>query len=274
MDEVIAFGDGRGFGLLSRAHGARRRAPTVVLLNAGLTHRIGPFRIYVRLARRLAAEGFDVLRFDLPRVGDGDARPAESAEAVVTGVLDTLQQRAGAREFVLGGICSASDLAWRIVQNEPRVSGLLLYDAFADRGPWFRIARLRRALARPLAQWPGLAWRVLGRLRVQKPATGFDAQSARDWPEPAVFRAQTAALLDRGVQILAMYTGGVSKYLLHPRQLGTTFGMKRPDPRLELHYWPDYDHLLLPPDDRERMVDTVVAWCRKWSLPAELERAA
>lgn len=44
--------------------------PTVILLNAGLIHRIGPNRVYVRLARHLAGLGFQVLRFDLSGIGD------------------------------------------------------------------------------------------------------------------------------------------------------------------------------------------------------------
>ena len=54
----------------------RRRAeagqPWVVLLNAGIIHRIGPNRLYVQLARRLASRGHAVLRFDLAGIGDSE----------------------------------------------------------------------------------------------------------------------------------------------------------------------------------------------------------
>ena len=36
----------------------------VILLNAGLVHRMGPFRLNVNLARKLAAENFIVMRLD------------------------------------------------------------------------------------------------------------------------------------------------------------------------------------------------------------------
>ena len=43
---------------------ARRELPGVILLNAGIINRVGPNRIYVKMARRLADMGLPVLRFD------------------------------------------------------------------------------------------------------------------------------------------------------------------------------------------------------------------
>ena len=40
-------------------------APLAVILNAGIVHHIGPFRLHVDLARRLAESGFRTLRLDL-----------------------------------------------------------------------------------------------------------------------------------------------------------------------------------------------------------------
>src|SRR3546814_14223727 len=62
MDEVIDI-PGFGYGILTPAT-ARVAPVTLVLLNAGLTHRVGPFRGYVGIARYLATRGVDVFRFD------------------------------------------------------------------------------------------------------------------------------------------------------------------------------------------------------------------
>jgi hypothetical protein len=66
-DSILDLGQGR-FGLLQAA----QTPPAVmfVLLNAGAVHRQGPFRLYVHLARRLAALGFSCVRFDQPGIGD------------------------------------------------------------------------------------------------------------------------------------------------------------------------------------------------------------
>ena len=49
--------------------------PTVVLLNAGIVHRVGPNRMHVLLARALAAAGISSLRFDMSGIGDSPSRP-------------------------------------------------------------------------------------------------------------------------------------------------------------------------------------------------------
>ncbi|MFP2897131.1 hypothetical protein [Corallococcus sp. 4LFB] len=48
-------------------------APAVVLSNVGLNHHVGPYRLWVELARQLAGRGITTLRFDLS--GLGDSRP-------------------------------------------------------------------------------------------------------------------------------------------------------------------------------------------------------
>jgi len=64
----------RLFGILTEPEGAPL-GPTVLLLNAGLIHHIGPARLWVSLARRFAAAGMRCLRFDLSGLGDSPVRP-------------------------------------------------------------------------------------------------------------------------------------------------------------------------------------------------------
>ena len=59
--------------VLSRPALARDR-PAVIILNAGVLHRVGPHRLHVALARRLAARGLPALRIDLAGVGDSPGR--------------------------------------------------------------------------------------------------------------------------------------------------------------------------------------------------------
>ena len=48
--------------------------PAIILLNAGIAHRVAPHRLYVNMARRFADMGFTVLRFDFSGVGDSPLR--------------------------------------------------------------------------------------------------------------------------------------------------------------------------------------------------------
>ena len=55
-------------------------APTVVFLNAGLIPHVGPGRLWVTLARRLAAAGIPALRVDLSGLGESPVRPGQRAQ--------------------------------------------------------------------------------------------------------------------------------------------------------------------------------------------------
>jgi hypothetical protein len=132
-DEVIALGgDGGSFGLLSVPSvqpGAALR-PGIVLLTAGATHRIGPNRVYVRLARRLSAMGFFALRFDLPGVGDSVADPGEPSDTgnedrMGACALRALAQR-GVTSFVTVGICSGGDQALRLALRDDVVGAVAI----------------------------------------------------------------------------------------------------------------------------------------------------
>lgn len=255
MDEVIALDGGRSFGVLTRAQQpARRKA--VVLFNAGLIHRTGPFRLYVNLARELARQGFDVLRFDLPGIGDSQLGTHPSSEAVIAEAMDTVQAATGSSDFIVGGICSAADLSWKIASLERRVSGLILLDGMAVQNRWFRVGQIGLLLKRPFSAWPGM----LARFLKAKPEDAPGLLDFRDWPDHARFQSQLGEMLERGVKVLAFYTGGVSYYLLHPRQLDATFGKFRSHPNLRVEYRPDFDHILFSPLDRQQAIESICEW--------------
>jgi alpha/beta superfamily hydrolase len=44
----------------------------IVLLNSGLVDKVGPHRLYIKIARRLSSEGYFVLRFDSHGLGDSE----------------------------------------------------------------------------------------------------------------------------------------------------------------------------------------------------------
>jgi len=146
-------GVGSGRGPLSPA--------TVVLLNAGSIHNVGPHRLYVRLARELALRGHPVLRLDLEGIGDsvlrgpslasGDrARPAPPATCPevpgrenhpysptamrdLDAALGYLRRDHGCERFVVMGLCSG---AYNTFQ-----AGLHAADAGIERlvmvNPWY-----------------------------------------------------------------------------------------------------------------------------------------
>ncbi len=66
---------------------------SVLLINAGSTRRIGPGRLYVKLARDLAQAGHTVLRLDLSGLGESGVRPGQCPQVTYpdTGLDEVLQ---------------------------------------------------------------------------------------------------------------------------------------------------------------------------------------
>ena len=82
-EQVLLFGTNRCLvGMLTEPEKSQVPAdlPAFILFNAGLLHRVGPNRLHVTLARRLARRGFPVLRFDFS--GIGDSRVAQRFNSV------------------------------------------------------------------------------------------------------------------------------------------------------------------------------------------------
>ena len=103
----------------------------VLLLNAGLIHHIGPNRVYVKLARRLAENGFAVVRFDYSGIGDSSPRRdklpvSESIIAETRSAMEQLQDSKGVKEFVLIGLCAGAATAYRMATIDRRVRKVIM----------------------------------------------------------------------------------------------------------------------------------------------------
>jgi pimeloyl-ACP methyl ester carboxylesterase len=116
-------------------HGATRLdLPPIVLTSAGTVHRVGPHRLYVKLARRLARAGFRVLRVDLSGIGDSPAGD-DGIENVtypkdgyddLGDAMDWLATRTGAERFIVAGLCSGGDFAFQTAMRDARVTGVVI----------------------------------------------------------------------------------------------------------------------------------------------------
>jgi pimeloyl-ACP methyl ester carboxylesterase len=136
-ERAVIFGGPRQlFGVLTSPPPAAARAdlPAIIMLNAGAIHRIGAHRLYVPMARRWAALGFQVLRVDLSGIGDSPVAaggqenltyPLERGEDVQL-AMDFLSQDVRANRFILTGLCSGGDITFEIGFRHPRVAGAIM----------------------------------------------------------------------------------------------------------------------------------------------------
>jgi dienelactone hydrolase len=102
--------------LSSPAREAAAAQDAVLLLNAGAQRRIGPSRLYVRLAREWAARGTLVLRLDIAGLGDSPPRPgvpdnvvySPGAVAEAAAAVAWLRRERQVRHCSVVGLCSGA----------------------------------------------------------------------------------------------------------------------------------------------------------------------
>jgi pimeloyl-ACP methyl ester carboxylesterase len=275
-ERILTFGeDGERFGLASLPPGGvDPKRPALLLLNAGVMPRVGPFRWYVELARRAAAQGTLTLRFD--HVGVGDAPPmmkgplATEIAAAASAAMDALTRAYGVERFVVGGLCTGALESHNVALVEPRVKAMVLLDGYAFKTPTFYRELLRGKLARP-ASWPGTLrraaesglQRLVGRAATSAPsdvhtteAQSEEAQFFDGWPTLEQARAELSTIVERGVRGLFVYTGGWSDFV-HPKQFDEMFpGVAGRGVRV--HFIPQADHSYLIVQHREAMLRAVV----------------
>lgn len=215
-------------GVLADAEPSVPGRPAVIVLNSGLVHHVGPSRIHVTLARRLALEGFPTLRFDFSSIGDspprGDTRSFFDAAVDETReAIDWVIENGYAAEVVLVGICSGATFAFRTARHDRRVSGLGLINPQAhlhdetDRDLTMRLREV--TLAR---HYRRIAWRSSfrrkvwlrglsgavnyrdGVTRLLSRAGGRD-ESRNDDPDPEMARVRMQEVVQRGVRVLELH---------------------------------------------------------------------
>lgn len=261
---LVRFGPGNQLtGVLSGP--AHADAPVLVLPNAGLVPKAGPFRLHVELADRLAARGVRTFRFDAPGVGEAPRVPGCNAQQATLAAMDRLSRDHGAERFVVGGICSAADLGWGSALADPRVVGMLMLDGISFTGFWFHFARILGVLQRGPAAWLGVASRLTARTasKVVEEARPTIAEY-RDWPSAQQARSQFDALVARGVRSLWIYTGGFGDLFLHPRQFRANFGRSATAAETSMLHWPDCDHTFYARQHRDRLLDSIESWFDGW----------
>jgi len=276
---IVAVPDGPSSpGTADPGTSVEQTAAVVIFLNAGVIHRVGPHRLHVILARRLAERGVTSLRLDLSGIGDSRPVPGamsfrDSAVADVRTAMDGLEADLGARRFVLFGLCSGADNALATAAVDPRVVGLVVLDpptyvTSRSRGRDL-VARMRKqGGVRAAAAWGarGVARRVrasLARAGVVRSEPAVDAAEdeytgGREVPPPEVFHAQLHALVGRGVEILAVYSGALGDRYNAPDQLFELF----PDLRgkIDRAYFPAANHMFTELAAQADLAATVIGW--------------
>jgi hypothetical protein len=273
IERALRFGESATLvGVLTQPEPEDRRAgvPGVLLLNSGIIHRVGASRMYVRIARRLAREGFTSLRFDFSGIGDSEPRRdslafEESAEIETREAMDHLQRVTSTERFALAGLCSGADMAFRAALADPRVVALAQLDPFAYRtARWF----LRHYGPRVL-RWS--AWRraVGARLEARsRRSRGVDGAGSpelvapeyrRRFPPRRVVRDGLRRLAAREVRFFVCFTGG-EEHVNYREQYERSFSDVDFGGRLRVEYLPEADHTFTGLREQDLLLERLAGW--------------
>jgi len=271
-EKVVTFGEGnRLVGVITEADERKKieDAPGVLILHAGMTHHVGPFRLHVVTARRLAACGYNVLRFDVGGMGDSLAHKdtgydTDRVIADIRYAMDELTDRKGTKHFVLMGLCTGANNAHKVAVVDDRVTGSIFLDGYSYPTWQFYIRRYG-----PIALDPKRVINIvlrLGRNLFSKSETGKKETWRSDgfhwWvlPPKDKTRKDFMTLVDRGVNLLFVFSAGVSERYNYRKQMEHAFSSVDFKGRLKVLFNKDAHHTYLMAIDRDKLISQVIGW--------------
>lgn len=240
-------------------------APIALILNAGIVHRVGPFRIHVDIARELASQGFSTLRLDLSGLGDSPARTGkidieDRALLDVRDAMDFLSQKTGVNEFTLLGLCSGAYNAHRVAVQDERIVGSVFLDGIVFRTAGYHLRRTMRFFRFRF-------WRNAVKRRMMSRHRENDSESAAfnesEFFEVGVDRdvvvGELKSLLQRNVQMLFLYTDGYDD-IVGRQQFQEMYGLRPDSGPLQVEYYPKSEHTFRLIENRRAACVRIADW--------------
>lgn len=161
---IVSFRNRNGqvlHGMLHEPDPQVARGICVLLLSPGIKGRVGPHRLYLKIAAGLIPLGFHVLRFDFHGLGDSEGEIDERLTSDMyntiqdgryigdtIAAMDWMQSSAGVSRFVGSGLCGGSISAMLAAAQDPRIESILslsIPTAFdGGEANWARFATARQ----------------------------------------------------------------------------------------------------------------------------------
>lgn len=268
-ESVLKFGPNKSLlGILTEPAAAKliEGSPVAVILNAGITHRVGPFRLHVHLSRALAAMGFRILRVDLSGLGDSRIRAGkldteQRTTADVKDAFAAIEAKLGIKQFVLIGLCSGAYNSHRVSVADERVVGAVFLDGIVFRTLGFYLRSATR-LFKPRF------WRNAVKRRLSASKVSPSQAEAKAMTEAAFFgeglsrestRQEIAMLVQRGVRMLFLYTAGYDD-ICGRAQFREMYGMEPNTDLLQAEYYKKSEHTYKLTANRQVAIERVANW--------------
>ncbi len=254
-EEVVDLGAPGLVGILTRPTGTTRG--TVLWLNSGSEHHVGPGRAWVEYARELALSGFSSFRMDFSGWGespDRDHAPGRPYDRHGTGevveAVDALREM-GHRHIVLAGLCAGAWIGLRAALSVD-VDGVIAINpqlywqpgdpVEADIATETRVRRLPEIRRNKRLGSLGL-WSVLDALGSRPPAAKWLAQ-----------------LVQRRTRVLAVFAEGDDGLEYLQDRTGRAWQRALREGRIECVTVAGIDHPMHRHWHRAAMVNTLANW--------------
>lgn len=288
-EEALLFGKTRSLvGIITDPPEAKRsqNLPAILLLNAGILHRVGPHRLYVKMARHLAAMGFVVFRFDFSGIGDSKARddtlPFEKrAVSETREAMNCLSSTRSIERFFLLGICSGAVVSFQAACHDPRVVGAVLINAEAyqyntsEELHSYIAHRKVASYYRKTALFKAASWlnavkgkadyrRIIRTLCFQ--LRGLFIRQRKVSSEADKIAANLRLLSERGVRLLLVYSEGDPDLDYLHVVLGDEMHELSSCGQLRIEVIPQADHTFTLLQNQQHLLTVVHNWARAMVL--------
>lgn len=276
-ETVVTLGESRNLiGVLTEPDeiSGRSDRPAILLTNAGTVHRVGPFRLNVLLARKLANSGYTSIRFDLTGIGDSDIdqnslSQDEQMLKDVGAVIEFLQEARQIEQIVMIGLCTGADNAHKAAMAYRQIVGAVHLDGYAYPTVKFLYNHLLPVVTNPKRLSRAIISRLVNALSRFRPQAQGDPGSADDkptnlfvWdlPDKGATTIDLRELLDRNTSLCYIYTGGSSYTYNYLNQFRGAFKTLNFGDFLTECYFPEMDHTYVLKQDREKLIQYITKW--------------
>jgi pimeloyl-ACP methyl ester carboxylesterase len=230
----------------------------------------------VSLARRIAAGGVSVYRFDFAGIGDSPARSdgqglAEGVLSDVRETMDHLQQHFGFQNFIVAGLCSGADNGMRAAEVDNRIVGVAMFDPTIDRSrrwywEWLKsrlqsiehfksVITLKSPLVKRMFGLSGSEEQLEDTESDEKPELYQVTYSDR-----ADISRCLNSLVARKVRLFVIFTGSWSFIYNYESQFFDVYPEVNFGDVLTLSYRPSADHSFLDAIERKSLLDDLTSW--------------
>ncbi len=242
------------------------KLPTILFLNSGLLPHIGPYRLYVKMARKFAALGYSSFRFDLSGIGDSEKHKDSRLHKLqhkedIKDVIDFLEEQKEDHQFITFGICTGADNAHQTMARDERVIGSIGVDGYTYPTKRYYFNHYAPKMI-SISSWLTMFKMLVAKV---KPYIGIKEDEKLDtidmtWHKPPKERVakEYRDFIKRDASMLAIYTA--SWPYNYKNQLADVFSGIPFGDNLQTAYLEDAEHIFPLAEDRENLTRVITNW--------------